>query len=119
MDELLNLIDDRISKYLGKIKTIDSKPAIVKSVQDNMVTVTVLDTQIDYNLPNRSGTFINIGDEVQVCYKGNTINERFAYINVSPNSMVICSTDEFDVKNAKNNILYFLYDKDIDSDSNN
>ena len=111
MNELLKIIDERIEKYIRKNKVINSKPAIVKTVDNDMATVTVVDTGFTYTLPNRSGTFLNIGDEVQVYYKGNTINERSAYINVSHNCSVVCSSTEFDINNAKDNILYFIYDE--------
>ena len=109
VNELLKIIDERIAQYIKKNKTINSKPAVVKSVADDMATVTVLDTGFDYTLPNYSGTFLKIGDEVQVHYRGNTINERFAYIGVAHNCSVVCNAEDFDVNNAKDNVLYFLY----------
>lgn len=116
MNELLKIIDDRIENKLNKTKLINYKPAIVKSTQDNTATVKMLDSKFEYTLPNRSGIFLNIGDMVQICYKGNNIDTNISYISSSPNGMVVCDENKpYDKESAVDNILYFVPQDDNSS----
>lgn len=106
MNEFLKLIDERIEKKSSKIET-KSQFAVVQSVNDDLVEVRFSDDTV-YSIPNRSGTFVNIGDTVKVEYQGNAINSQTAYIRDTQNNMVVCSQDEYDINTAKDNVLYFI-----------
>ena len=111
MDELIKIIDKRIAKMLSEQSRafIKSKPAIVTAVDGLNVTVKMLDSNSIYILPNRSGTFLNVNDNVQVYYKGDVINSSNAYVGNSLNGLVVISENDFDESTAQDNVLYFLY----------
>ena len=111
MDELIKIIDKRISKVLSEQSRafMKSKPAIVTAVDGLNVTVKMLDSNSIYTLPNRSGTFLNVNDNVQVYYKGDVINSSNAYVGNSLNGLVVISENDFDESTAQDNVLYFLY----------
>ena len=111
MDELIKIIDKRISKVLSEQSRafVKSKPAIVTAVDGLNVTVKMLDSNSTYTLPNRSGTFLNVNDNVQVYYKGDIINSSNAYVGNAVNGLVVISENDFDESTAQDNVLYFLY----------
>ena len=111
MDELIKIIDKRISKVLSEQSRafMKSKPAIVTAVDGLNVTVKMLDSNSTYTLSNRSGTFLNVNDNVQVYYKGDVINSSNAYVGNSLNGLVVISENDFDESTAQDNVLYFLY----------
>ena len=112
MDELIKIIDKRIEKMLSEQSRafMKSKPAIVTAVNGLNVTVKMLDSNSIYTLPNRSGTFLNVNDNVQVYYKGDVVNSSNAYIGNSLNGLVVIAENDFDVNAAQDNVLYFLYE---------
>ena len=112
MDELIKIIDKRIAKMLSEQSRafMKSKPAIVTAVNGLNVTVKMLDSNSIYTLPNRSGTFLNVNDNVQVYYKGDVVNSSNAYIGNSLNGLVVIAENDFDVNAAQDNVLYFLYE---------
>ena len=112
MDELIKIIDKRIAKILSEQSRafMKSKPAIVTAVNGLNVTVKMLDSNSIYTLPNRSGTFLNVNDNVQVYYKGDVVNSSNAYIGNSLNGLVVIAENDFDVSTAQDNVLYFLYE---------
>ena len=67
------------------------------------------DSTTPYTLPNRSGTFLNVNDNVQVYYKGDVINSSNAYVGNALNGLVVISENDFDESTAQDNVLYFLY----------
>ena len=111
MDELIKIIDKRIAKMLSEQSRafMKSKPAIVTKVDGINVTVKMLDSNSTYTLPNRSGTFLNVNDNVQVYYKGDVVNSSNAYIGNSLNGLIVIAENDFDVSAAQDNVLCFLY----------
>lgn len=111
MDELIKIIDQRISKKISEQSRafMKSKPAIVTTVDGLNVTVKMLDTNSIHTIPNRSGTFLNVNDNVQVYYKGNIINSSNAYVGNVFNGQVVMAESNFDENTAQDNVLYFLY----------
>lgn len=107
-NSFLNMVDDRIGQQLKKAKIPKTKSAVVTGVNNNDVTVRLTDSNVEITLANRSGIFVQVGDNVQISYKGEAINRESAYISQTPNDMVVCSEEEFDTDNASDNILYFL-----------
>ena len=107
MDNLLKIIDNRTQKQIDKNKLCKIVPARVLNIVDNLATVTLMDRDITLTLPNYSGSFINVGDEVKVVYNG-TLTDS-SYIISSKNGMVVCPLTEYNAETAIDNLLYFCY----------
>lgn len=109
MDKLFDVIDNRIKKVTSAQKNTQIKPAIVKSITETTVEVTPIGMNVNLVLPNYTGSFINVGDEVRIAYTGQSPQENNAYIVGTPHSCVVKSIDDFDVENAQDGVLYFCY----------
>lgn len=109
MDKLFEVIDNRINKMLIAQKNTQIKTALVKEVSETKVVVRPTGSNADITLPNYTGSFINVGDEVKIAYAGQNPQSNNAYIVGTPHSCVVKSIDDFDVENAQDGVLYFCY----------
>lgn len=83
MQELLDLIDSRISKKLSNDMSLKSAPCTVADVLENdNVKVKLVSNGAEYTVSNYSGSQVQIGETVQLFYKG-IINQNSAYIGAS------------------------------------
>ena len=82
MDELLRIIDNRISKNQPQT-TIKSLPCkVISIVSDNAVTVELVSNKARYTIPNYSGSALSVGEGVLLYYT--TAIER-GYVGASIN----------------------------------
>lgn len=79
MDELFKLIDSRIEKKNSSLKSV---PCKVINVFDDSVDVELISNKARYLVQNYSGSFVQVGDIVQLHYKSLIGNN--AYIANSP-----------------------------------
>lgn len=88
VDSLIELIDNRVQTTIDKSAYINSLVAQVTSVGIDKCGVKLLTTGVTYNLPNYSGSDVEVGEKVYVYYKGGFLSEQTAYIgeSVSKNS---------------------------------
>ena len=83
-DALTELINDKIDKRMINSDYTLSVPAKVKEPLSNGMYVTeILANNAQMILPNYSGTELDVNENVQVFYKGNTLSERTAYIGAA------------------------------------
>lgn len=81
MEALNELIDKRISEFLKKSNCITSLPCrVIEDLQNGYYTVEVLSNGTKYIVPNFSGSAINVGENVQLYYKGAIVTNQSAYI---------------------------------------
>ena len=84
MDELLKLIDSRVSKNQPQT-TVKSLPCkVIKITSDDAVTVELLSNNARYTVPNYSGSPVEVGENVLLYYTG-ILSEGKAYIGASIN----------------------------------
>lgn len=86
MEAIFALIDERISKYLSNSPYIVSVPCVVKALGNNeLVEVELVSNKARYTVPNWSGSPVEVGENVQLFYKGNILTEQTAYVGASLN----------------------------------
>ncbi len=78
--DLINLIDNRIKKFVSGMNILKSKPAKVLDVYDDMVKVKFPDSENPVTVPNYSGNSIMKDSDVLVYCRGNLITKNTAYI---------------------------------------
>lgn len=80
MNELVNYINDRVSRFIKKSDILNATPATVISVEDgNWATISILSNGSIYRLKNLSGSPLVEGQSCQVYYKKN-LSQNNAYI---------------------------------------
>lgn len=85
MDNLLTLIDSRIAQTDRNSSSIKSIPCRVEEVLDNnYVRVKMITTGAIYDLLNKSGTAVTVGETAQVYYTG-LFNSKSAYVGAVTN----------------------------------
>lgn len=109
MDKLFDVIDNRIKKVTSAQKNTQIKPAIVKNVTETTVEVTPIGMNVNLVLPNYTGSFINVGDEVRIAYTGQNPQENNAYIIGTPHSIMVIPAGEYNKDTAIDGVLYFCY----------
>lgn len=83
-DALIELIEHSVDKKMQNSDYLMAIPAKVKEPLSNgMYVVNVLANDTQLIVPNWSGTELDVGDNVHLFYKGNTLSERTAYIGAS------------------------------------
>jgi hypothetical protein len=86
MEGIFTLIDERVRKYLSNSPYIVSVPCVVKALgDDGLVEVELVSNKARYTVPNWSGSPIEVGENVQLFYKGNILTEQTAYVGASLN----------------------------------
>lgn len=110
MDKLFEVIDNRINKILSARRNIQIKPATVKEVTDFHVVVKPIGINTNITLPNYTGGFVEVGDEVKIAYTGQAPQENNAYIIGTPHSWKVIPVSDYDEDNAREGTLYFCYD---------
>lgn len=86
MDSLFKLVDERINKYLSNSPFIVGVPCVVTEVlTDNMVKVQLTASKAVMTVPNWSGSNIEVGENVQLFYRGVILSEQTAYVGASEN----------------------------------
>lgn len=80
MNELVNYINDRVSRFIKRSDILNATPATVISVEDgNWATISILSNGSIYRLKNLSGSPLAEGQSCQVYYKKN-LSQNNAYI---------------------------------------
>lgn len=101
-DVLTELINQKIDKKIADSDILHSVPAKVARVLENgMYTVNMLTNNSQMILPNWSGSELDIGDNVNVFYKGEIFSERTAYIGTSFNKQDIADRNRIVYIKAK------------------
>lgn len=85
MDSLFQLIQSGIEQTVSKQNVLRSVPCKVVEVLNNGVKVQLLSDETEYTVANYSGSEINVGEVVQLYYRGNYILQHTAYIGASEN----------------------------------
>lgn len=85
MDSLIELIDSRAEAALNKSTFVNSLLAQVVSVGVDKCGVKLVTTGVIYNLPNFSGSDVEVGETVYVYYTGGFLSNQTAYIGASLN----------------------------------
>lgn len=85
MDSLIELIDNRIDKALNQSAHVNSLIGQVIAASNDRYDVKLFTTGAVYNLPNYSGSDVNIGEQVYVYYSGGFLSNQTAYIGASLN----------------------------------
>lgn len=86
MEGIFTLIDERVRKYLSNSPYIVSVPCVVKALGNNeLVEVELVSNKARYTVPNWSGSPVEVGENVQLFYKGNILTEQTAYVGASLN----------------------------------
>lgn len=86
MEAIFALIDERISKYLSNSPYIVALPCVVKELKDNgFVEVELVSNKARYTVPNWSGSNVEVGENVQLFYRGAILSEQSAYVGASEN----------------------------------
>lgn len=86
MDSLFKLVDERINKYLSNSPFIVGVPCVVTEVlTDNMVKVQLTASKAVMTVPNWSGSNVEVGENVQLFYRGAILSEQTAYVGASLN----------------------------------
>lgn len=84
MGALEQLIQNEVDKRLAKSTLISSVPCRVVAVLGNEVyTVELVTSKSRFDLVNYSGSPLNVGESVQVYYRGDTLTTKSAYIGAS------------------------------------
>lgn len=104
MDSLLTLIDSRIAQSERNDMSIKSVPCRVEEILDNgYVKIKAIPTGAEYELLNKSGTSVSVGESVQVYYCG-VLNSKSAYVGAaigkeseSPLNMVVGETQLIEI----------------------
>lgn len=85
MDKFIEFIDDRVKKQISNTNFLKSIPCrVLRIVDDNYVEVETVANHTKYIIPNFSGSNVNIGENVQVFYKGKILSQNSSYIGASP-----------------------------------
>lgn len=83
MQELLNIIDSRVNKKLSNDMSLKSAPCTVVNILENgNIRVKLISNEAEYTVSNYSGSQVQVGETVQLFYKG-IINQNSAYIGAS------------------------------------
>lgn len=83
MNELVNYINDRISRFIKRSDILNATPATVVSIEDgNWATISILSNGSIYRLKNLSGSSLSEGQSCQVYYKKN-LSQNNAYIGAA------------------------------------
>lgn len=83
---LIELIDERIKKFLDNFSTLNSSPCTVVEVLENeMVKVKLIENGAEYTVPNYSGSSVEVGEKVQLYYKSKNIQAGKSYVGASLN----------------------------------
>lgn len=83
MNELVNYINDRVSRFIKRSDILNATPATVISVEDeNWVTINILSNGSIYRLKNLSGSSLVEGQGCQVYYKKN-LSQDNAFIGAA------------------------------------
>lgn len=86
MDSLFKLVDERINKYLSNSPFIVAVPCVVLDVlSDNMLKVQLTASKAVMTVPNWSGSSVEVGENVQLFYRGAILSEQSAYVGASLN----------------------------------
>lgn len=86
MESIFALIDERVSKYLSNSSYVVSAPCVVKALNSNgLVDVELVSNKSKYTVPNWSGSNVEVGENVQLFYRGNILSNQTAYIGASAN----------------------------------
>lgn len=86
MNDLMQLIDNRINRQLKRSTSLNSVPCrILELLPDGNVRVMVVQNNSEYIVPNYSGSGLYVGEEAQLFFQGNISSGRFMYIGASIN----------------------------------
>lgn len=80
MDELFELIDSRIKKNDSSLRSVPCK--VISIDENDLVEVELISNKAKYSVHNYSGSHVEVGETVQLFYKG-IIENNTAYIGVS------------------------------------
>ena len=80
VDSLIELIDSRIDNKLSKSTHINVLVGQTVAFSNDKYTIKLLTTGVTYELPNYSGSDIEIGEKVYVYYTGGFFSNQTAYI---------------------------------------
>lgn len=102
VDAITELIKNLINKEIHKSTLISSVPCrVIESLGNELYTVKSITNNSEFNLYNYSGSSLNIGETVQVYYRGESITNHNAYIGASLNksndTVYINGEDTFNV----------------------
>lgn len=106
MDDLYNLINQTVDKKMNSLNLIKAVPCKVVNVFENETAeVELISNKAKYTVPNYSGSKLNIGETVQLFYKGLITNNN-AYIGASFNkeTVVEIEKDVFRTFGSKNKL---------------
>lgn len=85
MNDLFMLIDERVKKAMDSSSFVSSVPCVVTNVYDNeMVRVRLATNDIEYTVPNWSGSSVYVGERVYLFYKG-FLSQNSSYVGASIN----------------------------------
>lgn len=84
MDSFIELIKQEVEKSIKKTTMLSSVPCYVTEVVgDEKYKVKSISTGDVYELPNFSGSPLDVGENVKVYYQGGSVSSRSAYIGAS------------------------------------
>lgn len=84
MDSFIELIKQEVEKSIKKTTMLSSAPCYVTEVVDEeKYKVKSISTGDVYELPNFSGSPLDVGENVKVYYQGGSVSSRSAYIGAS------------------------------------
>lgn len=101
-DALTDLINQKVDKRISDSDILHSVPAKVEKVLENgMYVVTLISNDTQMILPNWSSSELDIGENVNIFYKGAIFSERTAYIGSSFNKLDIANRNRIIYVKAK------------------
>lgn len=118
MDAFGTLVRQEAEKVVKNSACLFSAPARVISVEGNqMYKVQLVTSDAQYTVMNYSGSNLQVGETVQLFYRGNVISNQTAYIGASLNKLNYTFTqmtqDEYDnMLSHDANTIYFIIDEE-------
>ncbi|MCM1009154.1 MAG: hypothetical protein NC485_14795 [Ruminococcus flavefaciens] len=86
MNDLIQMIDNRINRQLRNSTALSSVPCrILEVYPDGNAKVLVINNNAEYVVPNYSGSDLLIGEEAQLFFQGDVSLGRFMYVGASVN----------------------------------
>lgn len=105
MDDLYNLINQTFDKKMNSLNLIKAVPCKVVNVFENETAeVELISNKTKYTVPNYSGSKLNVGETVQLFYKGLITNNN-AYIGASFNKESIVEIEKDVFRNVSGKII--------------
>ena len=118
MDAFGTLVRQEAEKAIKNSACVFSAPCVVVSaLGDQKYTVRLITGDAQYTVMNYSGSDLQVGETVQLFYRGNVISNQTAYIGASLNKLNYTFTqmtqDEYDnMLSHDANTIYFIIDEE-------